>query len=43
MEVLWEDLGAIRGVWGDPWCIGGDFNVLDFRGKETGRADGREP
>ena len=29
-EELWEDLGAIRGVWGDPWCLGGDFNVLRF-------------
>ena len=27
-EDLWEDLGAIRGMWEDPWCIGGDFNVL---------------
>ena len=29
-EELWEDLGAIRGVWGDPCCIGGDFNILRF-------------
>ena len=21
-EELWEDLRAIRGVWGDPWCLG---------------------
>ena len=27
-EDLWEDLGAIRGMREDPWCIGGDFNVL---------------
>ena len=26
----WEDLGAIRGLWGEPWCIGGDFNVTRF-------------
>lgn len=27
---LWENLGAIRGMWEDPWCIGGDFNVMRF-------------
>ena len=27
---MWEDLGAIRGLWGDPWCVGGDFNVIRF-------------
>ncbi|KAJ9691474.1 hypothetical protein PVL29_013603 [Vitis rotundifolia] len=26
-EVLWEELGAIRGIWEEPWCLGGDFNV----------------
>ena len=26
----WEDLGAIRGLWGEPWFIGGDFNVTRF-------------
>ena len=35
MELLWEDLGAIRGMWGDPWCIGGDFNVLRFSGERN--------
>ena len=29
-ESLWEELGAIRGLWGDLWCIGGDFNVVRF-------------
>ena len=24
---MWEELGAIRGIWDDPWCLGGDFNV----------------
>ena len=24
---LWEELRAIRGIWDDPWCLGGDFNV----------------
>ncbi|RVW31016.1 LINE-1 retrotransposable element ORF2 protein [Vitis vinifera] len=27
-DYLWEELGAIRGLWEDPWCLGGDFNVI---------------
>ena len=27
---MWEDMGAISGLWGDPWCIGDDFNVIIF-------------
>ncbi|RVW53725.1 hypothetical protein CK203_068963 [Vitis vinifera] len=27
-DCLWEELGAIRGLWEEPWCIGGDFNVI---------------
>ena len=27
-EDLWDELGAIRGLWGDPWCLGGDFNAI---------------
>ena len=27
-EDLWEELGAIRGSWGDPRYLGGDFNAI---------------
>ena len=29
-ECLWEEFGAIRGIWEDPWCLGGDFNITLF-------------
>ena len=29
-SLIWEELSAIRGLWEDPWCIGGDFNVIRF-------------
>ncbi|RVW53935.1 hypothetical protein CK203_073000 [Vitis vinifera] len=29
-ELFWEELGAIRGLWSDPWCIRGDFNLIRF-------------
>ena len=32
---FWEDLGAIRGLWGEPWCIGGDFNETIFLGERN--------
>ena len=27
-ELFWEELGALRGLWEGPWCIGGDFNMV---------------
>ena len=27
-EWMWEEIGAIRGIWDDPWCLRGDFNVI---------------
>ncbi|RVW29924.1 RHOMBOID-like protein 10, chloroplastic [Vitis vinifera] len=26
-DTFWGELGAIRGIWDDPWCVGGDFNI----------------
>ena len=30
---FWEELGAIKGLWDDPWCVGGDFNSIRFSGE----------
>ena len=27
-ESFWEELGSIKGLWEDPWCVGGDFNEI---------------
>ena len=29
-ECLWEEFGAIRGIWEEPCCLGGDFNIILF-------------
>ena len=26
-EIFWEELGFLKGLWGGPWCLRGDFNV----------------
>ena len=30
-ECLWEEIGAIRGLWEEPWCLGGDFNTTLYQ------------
>ncbi|RVW26986.1 putative ribonuclease H protein [Vitis vinifera] len=34
-ECLWEELGAIRGLWEEPWCLGGDFNTSLYQAKRS--------
>ena len=34
-ECLWEEFGAIRGIWENPWCLGGDFNITLFQRKRS--------
>ena len=34
-ECLREELGAVKGLWGDPWCVGGDFNVTLAQGERS--------
>ena len=31
---FWEELGAIKDLWDDPWCVGEGISIpLDFQGK----------
>ncbi|RVW51702.1 hypothetical protein CK203_066562 [Vitis vinifera] len=30
MEDFWAELGAVRALWSDLWCVAGDFNVVRF-------------
>ena len=34
-EDFWDELGTIRGLWQDPWCLGGDFNVIRLLGERN--------
>ena len=34
-ECLWDEFGAIRGIWGEPWCVEGDFNIILSQGERS--------
>ena len=36
-NLLWDELGAIRCLWEDPWCVRGDFNTIRFERNRSGR------
>ena len=40
-EFLWDELGAINGLWNDPWCIGGDFNITSSQMNGVGKVESR--
>ena len=35
-ERLWNELGAVRGLWNNPWCVAGDFNITSFSEERSG-------
>ena len=37
-ELFWEELGALKSLWEDPWCLERDFNVT-FSPYERNRGD----
>ena len=34
-ESLGDEFGAIKGIWGEPWCVGGDFNIILSQGERS--------
>ena len=32
-EDFLSELGAIRGLWNESWCVAGDFNMIKFHSK----------
>ena len=34
-ETFWEELGSIKGLWEEPWCVGGDFNAILYPGERA--------
>ncbi|RVX11718.1 Transposon TX1 uncharacterized 149 kDa protein [Vitis vinifera] len=35
ISLFMEELGAIRGLWEDPWCLGGDFNSTLYQAERS--------
>ena len=38
-ELLWEELGAIKGLWGEPWGVGGISTLPDSWRRGIERAE----
>ena len=36
-EDFLSELGAIRGLWSEPWCVAGDFNMIRFPSERSRR------
>ena len=36
-ECLWDELGAIKGIWGEPWYVGETLMLFYPKGKEAGK------
>ena len=34
-ECLWEENGAIRGLWEERWCLGDDFNTIIYQSERS--------
>ena len=34
-ESLCDEFRAIRGIWGEPWCVGGNFNIILSQGERS--------
>ena len=35
-RLLWEELSSLCSWWNVPWCVGEDFNVVQFPSKRLG-------